>query len=137
MANDTVILSPECVGKNRREGIALEAIITGAFISAGVGGFELTTAGEARQYLAIENIATAQDEEYVYSIDENVFATIPTMGCRVKVKALAEVYAEGATIQIGAGGLVSNVVAGTVIGVVPIGAGATVTAGGSLIIDLL
>lgn len=138
MSNDTVILSPEFAGDTgRREALAtVTTIQTGAFVKFAAGGFVIAVAADAANMIATENIAAAEDLDYVYAIGENVFAAALPGGTLVNVKAIAATYAAGDEVEIGINGNVVAQSAGVTVGVVPSFAGKTVGAGESLIIQL-
>ena len=140
MSKCTVILSPEFAGNTgRREALAVGSVIpTGAFVQYAAGGFTLSTAAGIAQMITTENIAVAGDLDFVYAIGENVFAAALPNGALVNAKAVAATYAAGALLEIGAGGkLTAQAGSGIAVAVVPSFGGAVVSAGGSLLVQLL
>ena len=137
MSKDTVILSPEYNNTGRIEALADEAIKTGVFVAISATGIEIATAALAASILSVENVSTAEDAEYVYSIGETIFCQAVPQGCLVNVKAAAAAYTQGQAVEIAADGGVVDQTAGITVGVVAIGAGKTVGAGESLTIQLV
>jgi hypothetical protein len=138
MANDCVVLSPEWQSIGRREAPADGNITTGTFVVYTATGIDVATAATGARMVATENIATAQELDYVYSTGENVhFASLPS-GCILQVKAADATYAVGDVLEIGAAGVVTALAAGVPVAVIPYySQGATISGGGSLIVELL
>jgi hypothetical protein len=145
MANDNIIQSPEYNNCGRREGLAVGAtILTGTFckyVSGGVSNSDasplLGAGGLVPKMIATSNIANASDIEYVYGIGENVFLQSVPSGCLVNAKAVAATYLAGALLAVTAAGTVQAAGTEEPFATVPSFGGAVVSAGGSLIIELL
>ena len=138
MAKDSVVLSPEYVNFGRREAPADAAITTGTFVVYTATGVDVATAATGARMVAVENIATAQELDYVYAQDENVFCQSLPSGCLLQMQAADGTYAVGDVLEIGAAGKVTALAAGVPVAVIPYMAqGATISGGGSLIVELL
>ena len=88
--------------------------------------------------VTVENISTAQELDYVYSAGENVFLQSLPSGCLCQLKAVDGTYAVGDVLEIGANGMVAAFSAGVAVAVIPyLAQGATISGGGSLIVELL
>jgi len=138
MAKDSVVLSPECINIGRREAPADAAIETGSFCMYTATGVDVATAATASAMLAVENAATKNELDYVYSIGENVFLQTLPRGTLCQVAAVGATYAVGDILEIGASGRVVAVSAGVPVAVVPyLSQGSTPADGESLVVELL
>ncbi len=138
MAKDSVVLSPEYVNNGRREAPADGTINTGVFARYTPTGVTVAPAAGGANMVTGENIATAQELDYVYSAGENVFLQSLPSGCLCQLKAVDGTYAVGDVLEIGANGMVAAFSAGVAVAVIPyLAQGATISGGGSLIVELL
>ena len=115
------------------------AITTGTFVVYTPTGVAPATAATGARMVAVENIATAQELGYEYQANENVFCQSLPSGCLLQMQGVDGTYAVGDVLEIGAGGKVTALAAGTPVAVIPyLAQGATLTGGeGSLIVELL
>lgn len=139
MANDAIVLSPECVGKYRREAKADGAIDTGAFLQYTATGVDVATAAVALgpKLIAVENISTAEGIAFQYAANENVFIQSLPGGTLVNAKVVNATYAKGDVLEVGANGFLTALAAGVAVAVVPSFGGATIGAGEHLIVELI
>lgn len=138
MAKDCVVLSPEYVDAGKREAPADGNITTGTFVVYTATGVDVATAASGARMVAVENMATAQELDYVYSAGERVFCQSVPSGCLLQMQAADGTYAVGDVLEVGAGGKVTAVAAGVPVAVIPyLAQGATISGGGSLIVELL
>ncbi len=138
MAKDCVVLSPEYVNFGKREAPADGSITTGTFVVYTATGVDVAPAASGARMVAVECVSTAQELGYVYSADETVFCQSVPSGCLLQMQAIDGTYAVGDVLEIGADGKVTAVVAGTPVAVIPyLSQGATISGGGSLIVELL
>ena len=138
MAKDCVVLSPEHVDAGKREAPADGDIMTGVFIQYTSTGVDVATAAAAARMVSVENMATAQELDYTYSAGERVFFQSVPSGCLLQMKAADGTYAVGDVLEVGADGKVAAVSAGVPVAVIPyLSQGATISGGGSLIVELL
>jgi hypothetical protein len=139
MASDSVVLSPECVGKFKREAPADALIDTGAFSMYTATGVDVATPATLSAMLAVENISTAQELDYVYQVGENVHLQSLPRGTLCQVSAAVGTYNVGDVLEIGANGWVKALVtAGAGVAVIPyLSQDSTPEDGESLIVELL
>lgn len=135
----SIILSPEYLNAPRREAVSATAAVvaTGSFCSLDASGNVVSTAAAAaRQYIALENVSTAQGLNYVYQADETVFMAMLPKGCSIAAPSIPATYTAGQEVEIGAGGEVTKLASGIAVGVV-VEAATTTNAAPHLKIDLL
>jgi hypothetical protein len=126
------------VNVGRREAPADATIDTGSFCVYTATGVDVATAATGARMVAVENISTAQELDYVYQIGERVMLQVLPSGTLIQAAATGATYSVGDILEIGANGWVVALSAGVPVAVVPwLSQGSTPTDGQSLIVELL